>query len=235
MSRLSPRVWNLVCFAGIVGCCLASGLGSVCGMGGDGAPVVPLDLPAGHAVKEDDDEDEAESIIFDGQEYEGEGFFWCLDASGSMATNGRMDVLKHEVSTAVQSLSRRAEFSLVSFNQNFTEWSPTPRRATADAKAAAVQWIEELVPISWTCLAPAGVRTLAISQSSRKRGKIVLVVGDGQPMCDGSDTSDLCLSAFQAANWERTPVHTLFIGSGTGALFMQELARQNQGHFVHVQ
>ncbi|MEM7164535.1 MAG: hypothetical protein AAF581_03680 [Planctomycetota bacterium] len=206
------------------------------GMGGDdGTPsaVVPLDLPAGYGVA-DRDEDDSETIVFYGQEYEGEGFFWCLDASGSMAVGGKMEVLKGEVTAAVSSLSRSAEFAIVAFNQNHTEWSAQPRRATPAAKASAITWVQALTPNSWTCLAPAGVRTLALSQLCRKRGKAVLVVGDGQPLCEGVDTSALCLTAFQTANWQRTPVHTLFIGDGEGAAFMQQLAQENGGRFVQV-
>ena len=218
------RAWSVLVIASLFAAVVS---------GDDGGAVVPLDLPAGSGVAEKD-EDESESILFYGQEYEGEGFFWCLDASGSMAFEGRIDVLKEEVTQAIESLSRRAQFSLVAFNQNSTVWSDLPREATADAKSAAVAWVEALVPVSWTCLAPAGVRALELSQQCRKRAKVVIVVGDGQPICAGTDTSAECLVAFQTANWERTPVHTLFVGSSAGAAFMQQLAAENGGSFTHV-
>ena len=40
----------------------------------------PLDLPrVGAGVAADDEEDAPECITFYGSEYEGDGFFWCLD------------------------------------------------------------------------------------------------------------------------------------------------------------
>ncbi|MEM7263371.1 MAG: hypothetical protein AAF488_15385, partial [Planctomycetota bacterium] len=41
----------------------------------------PLDLPTPGAGSEEEDEDAPESITFYGSEYEGDGFFWCLDKS----------------------------------------------------------------------------------------------------------------------------------------------------------
>ena len=39
-----------------------------------------LDLPSGKVANSDEDEDSPESIMFYGQEYEGDALFWCLAA-----------------------------------------------------------------------------------------------------------------------------------------------------------
>ncbi|MGE4601345.1 MAG: hypothetical protein AAEJ65_00390, partial [Planctomycetota bacterium] len=84
----------------------------------------PLDMPSGGGGGDDDDEDAPETIIFYGQDYEGDAFFWCLDKSGSMDWGGAMEDLKQEMAGAILSLSPAAEFSLVAFSSNTVVWSP---------------------------------------------------------------------------------------------------------------
>lgn len=194
-----------------------------------------LDLPAGFRGQDPEEEDESESIVFYGQEFEADGFFWCLDTSGSMAEGGKLEILKQEVTQAINSLSRRAEFGLVSFNSSTQVWSQQPVAATADRKAAGSAWVQSLVAAGWTCLAPAAVQTLQISNQCRRASKTVLVVGDGVPICNGVDTRDACLLAVATANWQRTPVNTLYVANDNdGQAFMRALAEQNGGQFVHV-
>ena len=71
----------------------------------------PLDLPSGGKSSDEDkqDEDSPEVIHFYGYGYEGNGFFWCLDYSGSMS-GGQLDRLKQEMTRAISSLSSRAVF-----------------------------------------------------------------------------------------------------------------------------
>lgn len=195
----------------------------------------PLDLPAGFRGRNQEHEDESESIVFYGEDFEADGFFWCLDTSGSMAEGGKLAVLKQEVTRAIHSLSHRAEFGLVSFNSGTQVWSQQPVPATAEQKALASSWVQSLIAQGWTCLAPAAVQTLEISQQSRRRSKAVLIVGDGVPICNGVDTSAACRLAVSTANWERTPVHTLYVANDNeGQAFMRQLAEENGGQFVPV-
>lgn len=203
----------------------------------DGPPAAekkrPLDLPVPLPDRGDEDEDEPETILFYGEQFEADAFFWCLDISGSMAEGAKMDVLRVEVTEAIRSLSSRAQFSLVAFHSSTQVWSAIPVDATPAQRAAAISWVQALQPEDWTCLAPAGVRILQISQLSRRREKAILIVGDGVPLCQGVDTSAQCLAAITGANWQRTPVHTLYVSEDDeGQQFMQELATANGGRFI---
>ena len=192
----------------------------------------PLDLPSGGGGNGDDEEDAPETILFYGNDYEGDAFFWCLDKSGSMDWGGAMEDLKQEVTASVNSLSPEAEFSLVAFSSNTLTWSPMPMRATPAQKAAAVAWVNTLVPDGWTCLAPAAVTTLQICNQSSKPGRQLIILSDGVPTCDSVDTSNQALSEITSANWQQVPIHTIYINDDSeGISFMQLLAAQNFGSF----
>lgn len=194
----------------------------------------PLDLPAGKFGKdEEDQEDESETIIFYGQEYEADAFFWCMDRSCSMGWGGLMAVLKQEVTSSIQSLTGRAEFGLVAFSGNTSVWQHTPQKATVAQKAAGIAWVQQLNPDGATCMAAAGVKAVEICNLSRKRNKAVILLSDGAPNCPACGET---ITAITGANWQRNPINTLFIGSGAGgASCMQQLASANNGSFAQVQ
>ncbi len=196
----------------------------------------PLDLPSGGRGDDADEVDVPETINFYGGEYEGDGFFWCLDKSGSMAWGDQIGQLKAETTEALQSLSSESEFSLVAFSTGHITFSMFPRAANAAAKAEATAWVTSLEAEGWTCLGPAGVEIVNISNLSDKANKQVLVLSDGEPYCDGVDTSAECLTNIRAANWQNTPVNTIYISSdAAGITFMQQLAALNNGTFYQPQ
>ncbi len=66
--------------------------------------------------------------------------------------------------------------------------------------------------------------------------KQVLILSDGEPYCNGTNTASQCLTDVAAANWQQIPVNTIYIASDTGGIsFMQQLAAQNNGTFYQPQ
>ncbi len=192
----------------------------------------PLDLPSGGGVSDDDEEDAPETIVFYGNDYEGDAFFWCLDKSGSMDWGGAMEDLKQEVTASVNSLSPEADFGIVAFSSNTLTWSLAPRRASPAMKASAIAWVNILVPEGWTCLAPAAITTLQVCNQSSKPTRQVIILSDGVPTCDDVDTTTQALAEITAANWQQVPIHTIYINDDSeGISFMQTLAAQNFGTF----
>ncbi len=193
----------------------------------------PLDLPSGGIGDDDEEEDEAESITFYGSEYEGDGFFWCLDKSGSMSWGGRMNVLMEEMCHAIPSLSSRSDFSIVAFSTNTVTWSQFAQPANSANKTSAMGWVQTLPAAGWTCLLDAGVKTVEIANNCSKRNKQIIVLSDGVPVCYGNDTSQQCLTEITGANWQRIPINTFYISTDSqGAAFMQALAQSNGGIFT---
>lgn len=195
----------------------------------------PLDLPNGKVGKdEEDEENEPETIVFYGQEYEADAFFWCLDQSCSMGWGSPLpiQVLKQEVNQAINSLSSNAEFGLVSFSDSYSMWNPIPQRANPANKGSAATWMMNLQVLGGTCLGPAGVATVNLSNQCRKRNKSVIIVGDGVPNCPACAQGNTDITN---ANWQRTQINTLLIGSGSDAVScFQSLANLNGGQFTQV-
>jgi len=189
----------------------------------------PLDLPSGGGGDRDDEKDIPETITFFGQGYEGDGFFWCLDRSGSMGEGGLIERLKSEMSEAISQLSEESEFGIVAFSSGYTIWSPHPQVADRANRASALAFVGALSPAGMTCMAPAGVQTIAISDQCDKDQKHIIVLSDGVPNCPGPEET---LAAMTAANWQRTPIDTIYIASDPeGIAFMQQLAALNGGTF----
>jgi len=187
----------------------------------------PLDLPSGGKGDDEDEEDAPETITFYGGEYEGDGFFWCLDRSCSMSTANLIGQLKSEMTESIGQLSEESEFSIVAFSSGYTYWSPFPKEANAGNKASATAFVLSLSPDGMTCLAPAGVYTISISNMSDKQHKQILVLSDGEPNCPGPAET---LTAMTGANWQHTPINTVYIASDAGGVgFMQQLAAMNGG------
>ncbi len=195
----------------------------------------PLDVPSGYANGNEEEEDEPETITFYGSDFEGDGFFWCLDKSCSMS-GSPLATLKSETTNAVQQLSKYSEFGIISFNSSYSSFMPIPVKGDPANKAAGVSYIQSLSSAGLTCLAPAGVACVNLANQSSKQNKVMIFVGDGEPYCGGGGNYDAtCLSSITAANFERTPINTLWISSGgSGQGFFQSLANSNNGTFTSV-
>ena len=196
----------------------------------------PLDLPSGGTGDDDDEEDAPETINFWGGEYEGDAFFWCLDKSCSMSWNGEIEDLKQEFTQTLNSLSSQAEFGVVAFSEGHSVWNPMPQRANPANKGSATAWVLNLNAAGWTCLGPAAVETLNIANQCSKAMKQVLILSDGEPYCNGVNTTQQVLNDVAAANWQQIPVNTIYIAADSGGIsFMQQLAAQNNGTFFNPQ
>lgn len=152
-----------------------------------------------------------------------------------MADDGRLEILKEEMNRAISHLSRANEFGIVAFSNNTVAWNTTPVRAHEPNKASAIAWVNGLVANGWTCLESAGVQTVQIANLSSKPERRIIVISDGEPICDGTDTSQACLTNITAANVLNLRIDTIYIGSGPGLGFMQQLARMNGGVARQVQ
>lgn len=204
--------------------------------GPDDSPIATLlDLPSGGRGIDTEKEDLPETIIFYDQTYEGDGFYWCLDKSGSMVDNDRIKILKSEVSRAVRNLSPSANFGIVAFSSNIVRFSHSPLPATHGNKTQAIAWVETLEAEGSTCAGAAGVATLQISNRCPKSQKVIIFLSDGRPACGSADTADQALTEITTANYQGTPINTLLLGNVPGGLeFMRALAMNNQGSFAHL-
>ncbi len=139
----------------------------------------------------------------------------------------RMGVLKNELTSAIQSLSSRAEFGLVAFSDNNVAFSTQPVKASSGNKSSGITWVVSLSPSGMTCMEPGAIQTLQIANASRKRQKSCIIVSDGEPNCPDCSATN---ASIQASNWQHLPVNTLYIGGG-GSQCMQNIANSNGGEY----
>ncbi len=196
----------------------------------DGDPVKrPLDLPSGGKGHDEEEEDAPETIVFYGGAYEGDGFFFCLDKSGSMVVDDRFVQMKAEVTDAIAELTDESEFGLVAFSSGFINWSPRPQPGRVANRLNATAWVHSLFPDGLTHLATACIETIRICNMSEKEHKQIIVISDGEPNNPGPAET---LSSVTTANWQRTPINTIYLGNLAGAReFMRNLAAANSGDF----
>ena len=194
------------------------------------APVArtPLDLPSGGSGRSLDEEDAAESILFFGNVYEGDGFFFLLDRSGSMS-GLKLGILKAEMQDALQELSSESEFGIVAFSGDTSALSPIPLRAQRNNVLQGTVWVNALEAYGSTMMLGAAQELLAIASVCTNDTRSVIVVGDGNPNNPGPAET---LEGIIALNSEGLPFHTILIGANESAVeFMMALAAATGGTF----
>ncbi len=200
----------------------------------------PLDLPAKGAAKQEEDEDAPETILFYGQEFEGDAFFWCIPAYGFCGETDTFASIRTEVTNAVTQLTSRSMIDLVAYNSATYVWRPKAQRATGGNKAGAIAWMNMLVPIESHCLLEAALTTLGISQATNKPKKVLIVMGARTPYCGtdgGTEYSEQCLMQITTANYENSKINTVYFTSSFYSgeqSFYVELAAMNGGSFRQV-
>ncbi|MCI0650579.1 MAG: hypothetical protein L0Z55_01705 [Planctomycetes bacterium] len=200
----------------------------------------PLDLPAGGQGTSEDDEDAPETIVFYGQEIEGDAFFWCLPAYSFCGDTTVFEAIKAEVTDSVNSLSVRSKMDLVAYNSETYVWRPRAQNASQSNKASAISWMDTLTTTESQCLLPAGLTTIDISNACNREGKNMIFLGGNSPHCGastGAAYEEQCLEELTAANSERTPLHTVFVAAvyTSGQSFWESLAAMNGGTYSVVQ
>ncbi len=218
---------------GVFAAVLAFGWAVIAEEGGDVRR--PLDLPSGGTGDDNDDEDAPEVIQFWSAEFEGDGFFWLLDRSGSMTEAGKMETLKIEMEAAILQLSARTDFGIISFADNSTHCFPAPVRATLANRNYSITWVQGMVAAGWTCMGPAAVETIELSNKSHKRHKTIIFVGDGVPHCDYVDTTEQVLNDIAVANYKHTKISTVYIADDAlGIELFTQIAETYGGTFTNV-
>ncbi|MDE0960664.1 MAG: VWA domain-containing protein [Planctomycetota bacterium] len=194
----------------------------------------PLDLPSGGGgYDEDSDDPLPDTVLFFGQSFDGDAFFWVLDVSGSMAFDGRIDTLKSEFLGAVNSLSSQSDFGAIAFSSNMIPFDMRCGKASPARKVAAAGWIAQVQPHGGTCLAIAVIEGLSTLRQSSHEHRRLILVGDGKPECGGLADAEIAHWNILAANWDRIPIDTVFTGGQEAGLhFFQRLSNANQGRLT---
>jgi len=200
-----------------------------------------LDLPFDAIGDSEDEEDAPEIIVFYGQQYEGDGIFFCCDKSSSMEGQ-KFAVLQKEVIKNVSSFSDKVQFGIVFFDAGLWKFPPSGRPAEANPamKAAASSFVMSTATGHGTCAKAALVTALAFANQSTSKRRLIIHLSDGQNWCNGQDPSTYgptVLTEVTAKNTSGVHINAICIGPAGGDVnedWMRKLAAQNNGAYARI-
>ena len=209
--------------------------------GGSVATKENLDLPFDAIGDSEDEEDAPEIIVFYGQQYEGDGIFFCCDKSSSMEGQ-KFAVLQKEVIKNVSSFSDKVQFGIVFFDAGLWKFPPSGRPAEANPamKAAASSFVMSTATGHGTCAKAALVTALAFANQSTSKRRLIIHLSDGQNWCNGQDPSTYgptVLTEVTAKNTSGVHINAICIGPAGGDVnedWMRKLAAQNNGAYARI-
>jgi len=204
---------------------------------GGGGSKANLDLPVDAAGQEEEEEEAPEIVIFYGQEFEGDGIFFCCDKSGSMRGE-RWKRCQQEVLKNVSQFSDRVQFGIVFFDTTVEKFPNThkPAEANPAMKAAAQVWVKSVQTGSGSWYKEGLIHALNFANAATVKRRLIIVLGDGEVHCRNQEAGyeAKCLSEVKSRNSSGVKINTLCILCTSGADFMKTLATQNGGTFATV-
>jgi hypothetical protein len=204
-------------------------------------PKESLDLPY-HAIGDSQDEEDApETVFFYGLTMEGDGFFYTVDKSGSMA-QGELPIAKREISRNISEFSEKTQFAVNFFATNVDKFPAglQPVDASPGQKQSALAFINSVQTASGSCCQKGILEALRYANTSAVRRKVVVYVGDGGGTCGGDEDQyhQQTLQAVQAANYQRVTINTIGVLMHTQQAkheqFLKTLAAQHGGTYRRI-
>ncbi len=206
-----------------------------------GASKANLDLPFDALAESDDEEEAPEIIVFYSQQYEGDGFFYSCDMSGSMNEEAKFKKLQREVIKNVSQFSEKVQFSFCFYDTGLKKFPTNGRPADANAamKAAAIAFVMTVTPGHGSCSKPSLIAALQFANQASSKRKVIIHLSDGQNYCNSMDKDQYdqqILAEVAAKNTQRVKINTICIGTqDVNEAWMRKLAFQNNGQASRVQ
>ena len=200
-----------------------------------------LDLPY-DALGEDEEEEEAPEVVsFYGTNLEGDGFFYCIDRSGTMQNEGELDAAKREVVKNIGEFSDKVQFGIFFFDKTLLKFPPSgqPADATPAMKSAAISFTNSTPGGSGTCGQAALSAALDMANQASAKRKVIVYLSDGGGTCSGQDEGtylNQTLAAITSKNWERITINTIAVLTlqPLGEKFLRGLASANGGTYTRI-
>jgi hypothetical protein len=211
------------------------------GGGGGGAPKQNLDLPFDAAGENEEEEEAPEIVVFYGQQYEGDGIFFCCDKSGTMKEGTKFKRLQQEVIKNISQFSEKVQFGIVFFDSGLVKFpaSGKPADANAAMKAAGMAMVMSTSPGSGTCTKPALVTCLTFASQSSAKRRLIIYLSDGGQTCANQDPAqygEQCLAETTQRNTSRVHINAICIGANgqVDEVWMRKLAAENNGAYARI-
>lgn len=213
-----------------------------------------LDLPFDAGVFQrqgDEGEENAPGVVrFYGQQYEGDGVFFVIDRSKSMAASGQLERAKKEVRTNLFQMTSGMRFAIVMVDFDIMKYPSQRRPAILDdnTRPGAMNWMATVTPGNTSCVRKGLVEALKFANRSESKRNVLIYVGDGGGDClplsviNGVQVTDEdaylreTLAVVRKENYKGTQVNTVGVMRVTlsGERFLRELAAANQGSYTRI-
>jgi len=222
------------CVLFVLGC----GAPALAQSAGAGGVKENLDLPFDAIGENGDEEDAPEIVTFYGVQLEGDGFFYVIDRSGTMA-NGELQVAKREVIKNITEFTERVQFGVFFFDAGLMKFpsSGQPADANPAMKASAISFVSSTPNGGGTCPQAALLAALRMSQQASARRKVIVFLSDGHTACSGADGPQYkaaTIAAVSAQNFQRAVVNTIGVVEIIDEEFLRSLAGSNGGTYTKV-
>ncbi|GIW71881.1 MAG: hypothetical protein KatS3mg102_1423 [Planctomycetota bacterium] len=159
-----------------------------------------------------------------------------LGLDGNVVQNGtRLDYVKTELKRSISALPEDYTFNIVVYDECVEQWRPERQRASAENKAAAMGWLDTIVPWGWTNTGGATAQALG-----DRDNQVILLLSDGAP--NFLDCAQTYVADFEthrrvirSANSQQAIVNTFGLGLDPETRsFLAEVARDNDGTFREI-
>ncbi|QDT63752.1 VIT and vWA domain-containing protein [Calycomorphotria hydatis] len=166
---------------------------------------------------------------------------FCVDTSGSMLQDDKIDQMKAALKYCVNELREGDRFNIVSFNTKVETYAPLIEglvEVTSEVKADATDFVRTLHARGGTAIAESLTQSIHLLKSSTNgdeapRARIILFATDGMPTVGERDSQKI-LDAVQAANGEQIRLFIFGEGYGVNAKLLDRLALENRGEADYV-
>ncbi len=153
----------------------------------------------------------------------------------------RLDAVKEQVLVAVAGMHDRSRYRIVSFADRVHAWHEKSVAARHHSLRKLMKTLESMQPAGFTNTHAAlqtvlGGQRLAGAGGGYEAGQVdeVFLMSDGEPSVgDVQDVEKLLAAVRRANRYRQIRINTVFTGGGKGWRFMERLAAENHGVFVH--
>jgi VWA domain-containing protein/HEAT repeat protein len=151
----------------------------------------------------------------------------------------KIEVARRELTQAVKGLADGASFNIVAFGSSTKHFGQRLADATPDNRKRAASWIESLELDGNTNLGGALIEAFAsLAPSARAKdaeiADTIVVMTDGVPNCGPIADEEDVLAEIRRLNRDHSvTIHAVYLGIEGNISFMQRLASENGGQFVH--
>jgi Mg-chelatase subunit ChlD len=208
---------------------------------GGGGNKANLDLPYDAGGDGTEEEDAPETILFYGQQYEGDGFFYTVDRSGSMQDSGELNRAKLEIVRNISEFSDRTEFGVNFFDGGIQKFPQGGKPASGSQKQAAIGWVHGTQGGSGSCCQLGLVTALQYANQSTAQRKVVVYVGDGGGTCHGQNEDSYLqqtMTVVTSQNYQRVQINTIGVlmqgRQPKHFNFLKQLAAANGGTYTTI-